>query len=471
MPSLLQLPETPRRGRSRFSKALPIPPPPQIIEPIERTATTPHSPLPPLPIMATNAVTRRPVGGQTHVANTSVVSMNSVSSVYSDSPGFTGESPSTSAGLDTKDSPSGIESSPGISPPLPPKAPQRPRPDDLNEPIAIRDGFQPSPPRTELWRRRSLTRENAVAFPDLQLEMSNGSTATPPQKEQLPTLPNPLPRSIGGRKPVPLQKDHTPLRGAPQPPAVMGNKLSKLEEKLLKLTHNDKTNNMKATESQRSPVQPLSGRLPTPDYQRTDKQQPSTPKIMSPISPETPPNDAPQLPDRSESRNLSEVTLVPGKDLPPSLSISPSEPLNISSTPAMRSPQPRKALPIPILTPELSPSTASQPTPTLHSPTALQSPGLGGNFVFPKQLRSPLGTVLPGLPLNITQLDCFTSHASMRKTTNKLCPVACMVCKRKDMDSRWKCSWCCVSACAGCMQILEKIEGKDLRKVQERVGR
>jgi len=453
-----------------------MPPSPYIVE---RTATTPHSRLPPLPIMATNAVTRRPVGGQAHIASTSVVSVNSVTSLYSDSPGFSDyfanldadagadadATPTTIPTPTAQNTPSDNDSTSMVSPPLPPKDPQRSQAREPANALASRDGFQPSPPRTELWRRRSLTSDKAVAFPELQLEKSNGSTASP-HKNELPPVPNPLPRSTGNRKPVPLRKDHIPLRGAPQPPDGMGSKLSKLGEKFSKLKHNDNSKKTKANQSEAPSVQPSSGRLPTPEYQRTDKQQPLTPKVMSPISPETPPSDvAPQIPSISESRNTSNTTLVAAKDPMPSLSLAPSEPLTITSSPAMRSPQPKKALPIPILTPELSPSSTSVPTP-------LSSPGIRGAITFPKQpQRSPPGTVLPALPLNVTHLECYTSHANMLKSSNQLCPVACMVCHKKDSDTRWRCTWCCVSACAGCMQALARTEKMDLQRVVEKTGR
>ena len=469
MASLLQLPETPRRGgRSRFSKALPMPPSPQIVE---RTATTPHSRLPPLPIMATNTVNRRPVGGQTHATNASIVSMNSVTSVYSDTPGFSGNNSTTSTSPRTKDDSLNCDSDPWSgSSPLPPT--QDAQPSQPDNTIASREGFQCSPPRKALWIRRSLTSDKAVAFPELQLDKSNGSTASPPRKG-LPAIPNQLPRSIGGRKPVPLQKDHIPLRGAPQPPNAMGNKLSKLEGKLSKLKHNAISKKKKSNESEPSPVKPSSGRLPTPEYQRTDKQQPPTPQIMSPVSPETPPNDvSPQVPQRSEWRSTSNDISPPAKDQPPILSFTASEPLTITSSPAMRSPQPKKALPIPILTPEASPSSTSFPTPTIRSPTALQSPNFHGNTHFPTQpQRSPPGTVLPGLPLTLTQLECYTSHKHMRRANNNVCPVACMVCQRKDLEARWRCMWCSVSACAGCMQVLERVDGRDLRGVIAKVKR
>lgn len=51
-----------------------------------------------------------------------------------------------------------------------------------------------------------------------------------------------------------------------------------------------------------------------------------------------------------------------------------------------------------------------------------------------------------------------------------MCPVACMVCGKKDTETRWKCTWCCVSACGSCMQVLSSEDvGRDLRVAIERI--
>ncbi|KAH8590015.1 hypothetical protein B0O99DRAFT_692044 [Bisporella sp. PMI_857] len=433
----LLLPETPQRGRSRFSKALPTPPTNfDNKDNQELIGTRIYSPLPPLPIpkMATAVISRRPVpdGRTAHAATASIAS---VSSVYSDSPGFSRSLSESSQG--TKDTPSGIDSETAITPKLPPKDTPRQSPSDLSNILA--PGFQPSPPRTELWRRRSVKSEKAIAFPELKLQNSNGSTASPPRKE-LPTIPTELPRSLGGRKPVPIRK------APPQPDTMgMGNKLSKkLEEKVAKLKDNVKKSPRSPWSSKESPtvVQPSSGRLPTPEYQKTDGHQPPTPNILSPISPETPPNDVPpQIPSKSESRILANGSLLPNQatfslrsnssaptvnaasvetsNLIPLPMLEANEPLTITSeAPVMRSPQPKKAFPTKILTPEPSPSPIKTTTPSYHdrSPSAMPFPTVA--------VPAAAGTIFPGLPLDVTHFRCFTSHSNMRRTKNVCCPVA-----------------------------------------------
>lgn len=114
------LPETPGRGRSRFSKALPTAPREE--SPISMKSKLRHSPLLPLPrdeMASTKSIPRRPVGA---VKSQRAPSVASVSSVYSDSPGF---SRSMSDSSNSRDSLSGSDSHTGPSPPLPPKNEQR----------------------------------------------------------------------------------------------------------------------------------------------------------------------------------------------------------------------------------------------------------------------------------------------------------------------------------------------------------
>jgi hypothetical protein len=66
-------------------------------------------------------------------------------------------------------------------------------------------------------------------------------------------------------------------------------------------------------------------------------------------------------------------------------------------------------------------------------------------------------------------LECYQSHRFMRGAKNTLCPVACMICEGKDTEPRWRCTWCCLSACASCMQVLSSIPGRDLAVCLERI--
>lgn len=461
------LPETPGRGRSRFSKALPIPPQPPHLsikgEPSPTTAsisTSLHSPLPPLPTdkMSTMAIPRRPVGGTT--IHTKVSSVDSVSSVYSNSPGF-----SRSLSNSTKESFSGVDSESPSTPPLPPKDPQRPQLPKSPKPLQASpiSNFQASSPRPELWRRRSLKSDKGISVSELKLSKSNGSTASPPQNQlferSLPPVPMQLPRSITGRKPVPI-----PVRAAPPQPDSMGSKLSKLKDKE-KRGPSDAVRHVAPVQQQ----QPSSNRLPTPEYLKTDGPQSLLPQVLSPTSPETPPSEnAPQVPLKSDSRaalNVGPMANTTNLLTTKSHSRESSETLTVTSErPIMRSPQPQKTFVARILTPQPSPSTTPD-----ASPLELPSP-IRPNIKFPT-LHSivPEGTAFPAPPLNIVHFECYQSHKSMRSSRNSICPIACMVCQRQDAEKRWKCTWCCMSACGSCMDVLVAIPGRDLKICLERI--
>jgi hypothetical protein len=458
-------PSTPGRGRSRFSKVLPKPPENTTSSMEKKTVLGPSllkSALPPLPQGKPTAMSipRRPVGAQ--VKHTKAPSIASVSSVYSDSPGLSGSLSNGSSSYDAKDT----LSQNSETPPLPPKDNQRSQtmpssPTILASPIS---SLRSSPSRPEIWKRRSVRSEKSISFPELKLDRSNGSTASPPRRQEPPARAQ-IPRSIaGGRKPV-------PARRAPTKPDLsfpIGNKIGKLKNK-------NPGESSEETSNDEAPNQYTSfQRLPTPEYLKTDKQQLLAPQVLSPVSPVTPPEEpAPEVPSKSEARpNVAVPPVLSDSTNPPNLlsthSREPSETLTITSEPAvMRSPQPKKAFATKILT--------SQPSPGKDSPLSLPSPlspppELGIHF---PTLPSPAekGTVMPGRPLDIIHFDCYQGHKFMRNSRNALCSVSCMICEKKDAEMRWKCTWCCLSACGSCMQVLSSIPGKDLRVCLERIGK
>jgi hypothetical protein len=446
-------------------------------------STALHSALPPIPKdsppvlqskMSAMAILRRPVGGAPSEPSKTASVGSFSSSVYSDSPGFS-RSLSNSSNK-TKDSQSGIDSESGPTPPLPPKDSQRQQlPETPKSTLAsTAEGFQTSPPRPEIWRRRSVKSDRSIVVPELRLNKSNGSTASPPRQlppeRELPAVPSQLPRSLQGRKPV-------PVRPAPPQPDTsgMGIKLSKLRDKHKRGSSDSSENAQPHTHPTFTPT-----RLPTPEYLKTDKQQPMTPQVQSP---ETPPHDLPPVvPQKSESRNTSQNTLVPDgvladttnrPNLLSSHSRDTSETLTITSEPqVMRSPQPKKAYAAKILTPQPSPPV----DPSVSSPLVLPSPAAPSNqntnIKFPKfSTPASPGTVLQGPEIGIVHFECYQNHKLMRSSKNVLCPTACMICKKKEGGPRWRCSWCCLSACGACMQVLTSVEGRDLRVCVERVGK
>lgn len=395
-------------------------------------------------------------------------SVNSASSsVYSDSPGFA-RSLSNSSRV-TKDSLSGVDSEAGSAPPVPPKAsrpqlPQTPEHDQEN----LVSKFQASPPRgPEIWRRRSVKSDRSLSITELKLVDSNGATVHPPQQpipqRSLPPVPSQAPRRPPGRKPV-------PLRPAPPQPDLMGIKASKLKNIAKNVSEESSSDAAPATQLPQTPIP----RLGTPVQLQSDQQQSLAPQVLSPLSPNTQPSNpvtpaTPAIPIKSESRR---DTIAPSfnsseANKPNFLSLSSreqNESLTIASDPAIkRSPQPRQPFATRILTPRSLPSSASD-----HASSPLPFPGIDSSLL---PSPAPEGTVFLGPELNIIHLECYQSHRLMRSTKNVLCPTACMVCKKKDTETRFKCTWCCVSACGSCMQVLSSIPGRDLGACLKKIGR
>lgn len=475
--------ETPGRGRSRFSKALPTAPEvlPHHLPSTKSVqssssshsslslSTSLNSPLPPIPKQTTStmAIPRRPVGGPP--IHTKLPSVDSVSSVYSDSPGFSRSLSDSSRR--TKDSLSCVDDSEPATPPLPPKDTQRQQASRSPKHVLATPttSFQQSPPRPELWRRRSVKSDREISLPELKLEKSNGSTASPPQKVPAEAsrfeAPSQLPRSRTGRKPV-------PSRPAPPQPEHMGSKLSKLRAREKRFS-DDSSQDDHSIPSQ----PPTINRLPTPEYLQTDKQQPSTPNVVSPVSPETPPADnLPSIPEKSNARlNLPAISLIDTNDLENAISTSShsresSSTLTVTSEPPlMQSPQPHKSFAAKILTPQPSPSPS-----TITSPLELPSPlrKSGPISPFPRNtMIFPEGTaVFPAPPLEIVHFDCYQSHRFMRSSRNAIGPVACMMCQRQEPGPRWRCTWCCMGACGSCMEVLVSVPDRDLKTSLQMIG-
>lgn len=463
------LPTTPGRGRSRFSKALPIVPGKALRSPDSNPALISkysHSPLPPIP--GEKMIARRPVG-EHGLGLSKAPSVESLSSNYSDPPGLS----RSSSDVSTKDSPSGVDSEDAATepaPPLPSKDSQREHANHLptTTPNKLLDkpfaDFFPSPPRTELWKRRSTSSSNnSIHFADLKLQKSNGSTASPPRKQDNPRPQEPT-RSISSRKPVPARP------APPQPIDDMGNKITKLRHK----AQGEKGLTSEESSQNEAPQQPYPPprRLHTPEYLKADKQQVSVTNVLSPRSPFTTPQDkTPAVPQKSDSRAENIRPDVTRSDSQ-STTIRPvvpasehsretSDALSVASEAStVLAPRPEKPVAARILSSHIqsdknSPLNLPSPTNGIHFPT-LKSP-------------APAGTIFPGLPLDVVHFDCYQSHRFMRSTKNTFCPTGCMICKKMDTETRWRCTWCCLSACASCMQVLTAMPGKSLQACLERI--
>jgi len=455
-------------GRSRFSKALPTPPPnPSNGDEGRRGKANPfpstQRALPPPPKSnTTSTIPRRPVGSQN---NSKEPSIASVSPTYSESPKML---PSYQT-IVRKESMETMET--GRSPLPPPKDKEKhPLPDIPQEPTHLHTNSSSSAassgnassPRSEIWRRRSVKSDRSGSITELKLTKSNGFTASPPSvnpsspvpiaKHSLPPLPTQPARAVVGLP----GRDIKPARPAPPQPDVMGSKISKIldpESNKSPLLGADKTKfGGRPTDYQPSPK-----RLPTPEYQATDKrfQQPQTPQVASP---ETPPIDL--SPGTGQDTAFLEEYYT-------ELAL-PKVRNDLKQLPSVRASEPVEKT-----TREPSPPRSSQPQrPELPSILAIKRPP------SPKaEARSP-EEALPGTPdifppaaLSSVHFDCYQSHRQMRGSRNDVCPVGCMICEVKDAEKRWMCTWCSLRCCDPCMKGLSAIPGKNLRMCLEWIGR
>ena len=100
----------------------------------------------------------------------------------------------------------------------------------------------------------------------------------------------------------------------------------------------------------------------------------------------------------------------------------------------------------PLLSPPLSnsrPSTASSTT------QSAVSPGLTHIHLPPTFPNGQIITPVP--PLTKSHYHCYQAHKRVRYSQNKIYPVPCMACGLVEGDSRWKCIWCALRICGGCM--------------------
>lgn len=489
-----QLPPSPGRGRSRFSKALPVTPAPKALG-LSSTLQTKYSsssttttmseprfaPLPALPpdaLPPKRSLPRRPIASKPSPEKV-LSRKSSSSSVYSDKPGLPGDDFDGGDNGRYRESVSADDilgfygdaeqTSPQTSP--------------RNTLLSSPSGLQKSPPRPEIWRRRSQKSDKDLSVAELKLENSNGSTASPPSikppvDRALPPVPFELPRSKAstGRKPV-------PLRPAPPQPTTMGNNLAKLKKKL--------SSNALAGAfiKQDSPVQPDEdttkvtqpftlpplNRSPTPEADKMDgkTEGASIPQTLSPALPHTPPEDAtPLVPQKSRARKpLGEATMFSGFRNKSDLTInSSSEASTVTIKPTIEAPPSLPDLDLAAIS--AAPDAPLPPLPSQEaklSTPPITSPPPQAKFPRTSPKTSP-GTSIPAPALDVVHFECYQNHKMMRSSQNKVCPVACMVCQKTNPDTHWKCDWCCLRCCKNCMQVLSSVPGKDLRVCLEQVS-
>ena len=94
--------------------------------------------------------------------------------------------------------------------------------------------------------------------------------------------------------------------------------------------------------------------------------------------------------------------------------------------------------------------------------TKTSYPDVADNSHLP-QPRIIVRQNFPTPSLTDIHLHCYQSHRNVKPSKNIYAPVPCMACHVDDFEIRWKCGWCCLRICAGCMEKLDHIKGRDLQ--------
>ncbi|SZF04454.1 unnamed protein product [Blumeria hordei] len=270
-----------------------------------------------------------------------------------------------------------------------------------------------------------------------KLKISSRSSSR--NKQSLPVHQQQPPRSSAHSKPAPSSSTPTP------PPDFMGNKLARLKNK--GFGNSDQPEGSEKLYSSKA---------------RTFTRFPGRPK--PPLSP-PPPHLSPSAATKLHSHPSKPLAAIPPFLSVVSPSPAPSTVTVVASSPSSESAAQENSRPAP----------AERREPRLRSGTSSPAPQRGENGAvrLPFCSQAPLTTtantsagdeiVCAGPPLDIVQLECYHNHRSMRNSPNKRYPVACMVCQKMDTEPRWRCTWCCLSACRVCLGELHATPHRNLR--------
>ena len=110
------------------------------------------------------------------------------------------------------------------------------------------------------------------------------------------------------------------------------------------------------------------------------------------------------------------------------------------------------------------PSTRVRPSDTMsQAPSTAKDP-----FAQLRALKFPEIVY----PVTVVHLDCYQGHRDIRKLFNSKCPCACMVCKANISTAMYgKCIFCNLWLCPSCTKRLEKIKGRSLRELIDKVAK
>jgi hypothetical protein len=93
-------------------------------------------------------------------------------------------------------------------------------------------------------------------------------------------------------------------------------------------------------------------------------------------------------------------------------------------------------------------------------------------FAFPSRAQEmlPLDTIHRAAPLKSTHYDCFQSHRSVNRKTNRNYSLACQTCERSDAEDRWCCSFCNLRMCDTCFRTFGDNQ-RNLQRLMDTLGR
>ncbi|KFH48161.1 hypothetical protein ACRE_010820 [Hapsidospora chrysogenum ATCC 11550] len=232
----------------------------------------------------------------------------------------------------------------------------------------------PSPPRQQIWQRRSL--KGSRELPDLRLNHSHGSTASTSTISTITAAQKPQPPPKSPPPPALAEKSTTntvdsPARGkAPDQRAkehrTMGQVTSKLD-RLRNKFHSPHASKDSTKSAKSDQTAPSVKRPPTPEYQKEDRKADDLNTFVSPVSPASSPEPA--------NKTASDAPTTVSEQMPS------------GSCPDELRPRARKAAPVPTPAPTLQPvkslpdlkTNVPPPTSTEPLPPASAFPSSGRN--------------------------------------------------------------------------------------------
>ena len=117
----------------------------------------------------------------------------------------------------------------------------------------------------------------------------------------------------------------------------------------------------------------------------------------------------------------------------------------------------------------LSSAGESTPSPTAPLPTPSATAPVHTQIRFPHIQNFSTRIEMPTPPLMLQHHQCYVNHYQMKRQTSSVHPVPCMTCSLNHEPIRYKCWWCDLRICMGCMRQLHAT-GRSLKKLLAVLG-